>query len=214
MRFLAAIALLCLVPLAAEAKQSPYPKVTRFNGDRYAAQAQMGADVARAVQAKRHQKARKLAPVVRQRWKHVPIPAPRPGAAAPLTVLKGMKREAIEAMPTRMLAGVVAPLAAKARQIVADCGSKVISGVRHTYVAGTGGRLSLHASGRAVDVTDNPGCIYGHLRGWPGGYSTDYHARGIKHVHISFAPHGPEWGKRFAHYRGSHRHRHRHHRRA
>lgn len=207
MRIFAVIALLCLVPLTAEAKQSPFPPVTQFNGDRYAAQAQMGADVARAVQAKR--KARKSPPVSRKRWKHVPIPAPRPiaepGAVAPLSVAGGMKREAVEAMPARMLAGVVAPLAAKARQIVADCGSKVISGVRHTYIAGTGGRLSLHASGRAVDIKGNPACIAAHVRGWPGGASTDYAA--VNHTHISWAPNGPEWGRRFVH--GGHRHRHR-----
>jgi hypothetical protein len=94
------------------------------------------------------------------------------------------------------LSGIVRPLAAKAREIVASCGSRVISGVRHSYVAGT--RLvSLHASGRAVDISGNPKCIYRALVGSSGGYSTDY-AR-AKHVHISYAPGGREWGARFAH---------------
>jgi hypothetical protein len=57
--------------------------------------------------------------------------------------------------------------------------------------------ISLHASGRAVDISGNPKCIYRALAGWPGGYSTDY-AR-IRHVHISYAPGGREWGARFAH---------------
>jgi len=93
------------------------------------------------------------------------------------------------------LSGVSAPLAAKARQIVSACGSTVISGLRHTRVAGTG-RMSLHASGRAVDLRGNPACIYGHLAGWPGGYSTDYGR--VLHVHVSLG--GREDGIRFAHH--------------
>lgn len=92
------------------------------------------------------------------------------------------------------LAGVYAPLAAKAREIEEACGSRVISGVRHTRIAGSR-RWSLHASGRAVDMQGNPGCIYVHLRGWPGGYSTDYGR--VRHVHISLG--GREDGIRFAH---------------
>lgn len=96
------------------------------------------------------------------------------------------------------LSGVIAPLAAKTREISNACGSTVISARRHTRVAGTG-RMSLHASGRAVDMRGNPGCIYAHLTGWPGGYSTDYGR--VKHVHISLG--GSEDGLRFAH--GGHR---------
>lgn len=92
------------------------------------------------------------------------------------------------------LAGVYAPLAAKAREIEQACGSRVISGVRHTRVAGSR-RMSLHASGHAVDMAGNPGCIYAHLRGWSGGYSTDYGR--VRHVHISLG--GREDGVRFAH---------------
>lgn len=92
------------------------------------------------------------------------------------------------------LAGVYAPLAAKAREIQASCGASVISGVRHTRVRGTG-RWSLHASGHAVDMRGNPSCIYAHLRGWQGGYSTDYGR--VEHVHISLG--GREDGLRFAH---------------
>ena len=97
--------------------------------------------------------------------------------------------------PAGILRGVAPEMAAKAREIVSACGSRVISGVRHTRVAGTR-RMSLHASGRAVDMAGNPGCIYARLRGWPGGYSTDY-AR-VRHVHIS-GPGGREDGLRFAH---------------
>lgn len=93
-----------------------------------------------------------------------------------------------------MLAGVYAPLAAKAQEIASACGSRVISGLRHTRVAGTR-KWSLHASGHAVDMAGNPGCIYVHLKGWPGGYSVDYGR--VRHVHISLG--GREDGVRFAH---------------
>jgi len=95
-----------------------------------------------------------------------------------------------------MLHGIVTPLAAKAREIEADCGSRVISGYRHTRIAGTE-VWSLHALGRAVDMQGNPGCIYAHLRDWPGGVSIDYSR--VRHVHFSYAPDGMEWGARFAH---------------
>jgi hypothetical protein len=99
-----------------------------------------------------------------------------------------------------MLSGVYGPLADKAREIEGSCGSRVISGRRHTRVAGTR-RWSLHASGHAVDMAGNPGCIYAHLRGFAGGYSTDYGR--VKHVHISLG--GREDGARFAHYSGRRR---------
>lgn len=96
------------------------------------------------------------------------------------------------------LSGIVAPLAAKVAEIQGACGSTVISAVRHTRVRGSG-RISLHASGRAVDMQGNPKCIYAQLQGWPGGYSVDYGR--VRHVHISFSPNGREWGSRFAHWR-------------
>jgi hypothetical protein len=99
------------------------------------------------------------------------------------------------------IAAIVAPLAAKVSEIQATCGSKVVSGLRHTYIAGTH-RMSLHASGKAVDMSGNPSCIYAHLTGWQGGYSTDY--RRMRHVHLSYDPDGHrEWGLRFIH--GRHR---------
>jgi hypothetical protein len=94
------------------------------------------------------------------------------------------------------LAGVTPVLAAKARQIVASCGSTIVSAVSRR------GIRSNHPSGRAVDLRGNPGCVYAQLKGWPGGYSTDYAAAG--HVHISYNPGGQEWGLRFAH--GKHGH--------
>jgi hypothetical protein len=92
---------------AAFARPSPYPPVTQFNGDRYPATAQMGADVARAVKAKTGAKprvrylypTRKRPPVSRQKWRAVPVPAPRPLASdayrveAPLSVGEGVRRE-------------------------------------------------------------------------------------------------------------------------
>ena len=108
-----------------------------------------------------------------------------------------------------ILAGIVAPLAAKATEIVSDCGARVISGVRHTFVAGTH-RMSLHAFGRAVDISGPPSCILAHLRGWPGGYSTDY--RAVRHTHVSYEPGGREWGARFAHHHRTRRVAHRRYR--
>ncbi len=97
------------------------------------------------------------------------------------------------------MAGVVGPLAAKAQQIVATCGSRVVSAVRRGSRI-RGGHQSNHASGRAVDLQGNPRCIYAMLRGWPGGVSTDYgSAPGGAHVHVSYSPGGMEWGLRFAH---------------
>lgn len=98
--------------------------------------------------------------------------------------------------------GLVAPLAAKVAEITSTCGSHVISAVRHTFIAGTR-HISLHASGKAADVTGNPSCIYAELRGWPGGYSVDYGR--MRHVHISYDNLTfREWGARFRH-GGGHR---------
>jgi hypothetical protein len=103
----------------------------------------------------------------------------------------------------RGMASLHGQLAAKAQEIVASCGSTVISGSRPGARIAGSGHASLHASGRAVDIRGNPHCIYSHLQGWPGGYSVDYGS--VQHVHISLG--GFEDGIRFSHY-GSHR-RHR-----
>ena len=106
-----------------------------------------------------------------------------------------------------MLSSVIPALAAKAHEITAACGARVISGFRpHAVVAGTN-RTSLHASGHAVDIQGNPGCIYSHLHGFRGGYSVDYSA--VQHVHVSLG--GREDGARFVH-GGGHRHSYRRHR--
>lgn len=122
--------------------------------------------------------------------------------AKPQNLFHGFARELARALPSRSLAGVVPTLAAKAQELVTACGSRVISGKRQTYVAGTR-RISLHASGRAVDMGGNPSCMYALLRRWPGGVSVDY-AR-VRHVHISYSPKGREWGARFAHRGGTKR---------
>lgn len=93
-------------------------------------------------------------------------------------------------------------LAAKVDEIRVYCGSRVVSAVRHTYVNGTH-KISCHASGQAVDMSNNPHCIYAHLLDWPGGYSTDYARMG--HVHISIC--AREMHVHFAH---GNRHRSRH----
>lgn len=101
MRFLA-VALFCLVSFTAEAKQSPYPPVTQFNGDRYGG-AQLGPEVARSVKAKQGAKAHQRAPVSRKRWRHVPVPAPRPIASeayrvevVPVSLGEGARRVAAQ----------------------------------------------------------------------------------------------------------------------
>lgn len=95
-------------------------------------------------------------------------------------------------------AGLVGPLQAKLASIQAACpGTHAISGVRHTRIAGTR-RMSLHSQGKAVDVRGPYGCIYGQLKGWSGGYSTD--AGRVQHIHISYDDGGGrEMGLRFAH---------------
>lgn len=104
--------------------------------------------------------------------------------------------------------GLVPQLAAKVAQISQGCGSTLISGVRHTRVAGTR-HWSQHTNGTAADMSGNPHCIYASLEGWSGGYSTDYGSVG--HVHISIG--GREAGLRFTHHRHRSAHRNRHHQR-
>lgn len=95
------------------------------------------------------------------------------------------------------MAGVVPALTAKVAQIRSACpGAHVISTIRHSRIRGSG-RLSLHATGEAVDMRGNPTCVYAQLRDWPGGYSTDYGR--ARHIHISLAANGREAGLRFAH---------------
>jgi hypothetical protein len=76
--------------VSAHARPSPYPPVTQYDGDRISArQAQMGADVVRAVRIKRARyshPARKRPPVSRKGWRHVPMPAPRTLAYEPYKV--------------------------------------------------------------------------------------------------------------------------------
>jgi hypothetical protein len=98
--------------------------------------------------------------------------------------------------------GIEGTLAAKAHEIVASCGSTIISGFRPGARIAGSGHVSMHASGRAVDIKGNPGCIYSHLHGWPGGYSVDYGS--VQHVHVSLG--GFEDGVRFSHHGSGHRH--------
>jgi hypothetical protein len=116
-----------------------------------------------------------------------------------------VEREAPQPASTSV-AGIVPALAAKVAQIQSACpGAHVISSIRHTRIRGSG-RLSLHATGEAVDMRGNPSCVYAQLRDWPGGYSTDYGR--AQHIHISLAANGREAGLRFSHGGGrGHRHR-------
>jgi hypothetical protein len=100
---------------------------------------------------------------------------------------------------------VTPTLADKAREIMRECGSVVVSAVSPR------GNRSNHPIGRAVDLRGNPKCIYVKLKGWPGGVSTDYaSAPGGPHVHVSYNPGGQEWGLRFAHRRAPQRARYAH----
>lgn len=111
------------------------------------------------------------------------------------------------------LAGFPGPLIDKAHEIIEACASRIISAFRPGAVVAGTHRLSNHALKKAVDIAGDPKCIYAHLHGWPGGYSTDYGS--VHHVHISYN-HDKEWGCRFAHNGGGHHARqyaHRHHHR-
>lgn len=101
------------------------------------------------------------------------------------------------------LARIVEPLKSKIEEIVRECGAIVVS------TDCRGGVTPNHREHRAVDINmpgrQGPACIYAHLKGWPGGVSTDYWtAPGVRHVHVSYNRKF-EWGLRFAH-NGGHRH--------
>lgn len=202
MRAIAALSLCLVAVTSAQAKPTRHDK-PEFIGDRWAnvqtAHGPLAGEVANAAKGKSKAKRRRA-----------PKQKDKPGVVDPLpkraNILRRFADETINNVRSRTLSGVVGPLASKAREIESICGSRVISAVRHTYIRGTGGRLSLHASGRAVDIAGNPSCIYAQLRGWPGGVSVDYGR--VRHVHVSYAPNGAEWGARFRHYRGGKRHRH------
>ena len=95
------------------------------------------------------------------------------------------------------LKGVTPVLVEKVLEIQKACGSKVVSTIDRRP------NKSNHPKGKAVDMVGNPSCIYAQLKGWKGGYSTDYGR--VKHVHISYNPGGQEWGLKFAHGYGKHR---------
>jgi hypothetical protein len=125
---------------------------------------------------------------------------------ASATPTASIERESVAPRGSVSMSGIVPALAAKVAQIQSACpGAHVISGVRHTRIRGSG-RMSLHATGEAVDMRGNPSCVYAQLRDWSGGYSTDYGR--VKHIHISLSANGREAGLRFTHGGGkSHRHR-------
>jgi hypothetical protein len=118
--------------------------------------------------------------------------------------LRGVRSIDIEMKRMRVRPGQRVPttsltttLAGKVSEIRSVCGARVVSAVRHTMIAGTR-RLSLHASGKAVDMAGDSACIYRQLAGWPGGYTTDYSR--VRHVHISLdIAGGREMGLRFRH---------------
>jgi hypothetical protein len=142
--------------------------------------------------AKAHQRGREIV-----QFRH-----PRFGAHLGKTRISHFHRWQHEQAHSVGVAGIDGTLAAKAHEIVANCGSTIISGFRPgARIAGTR-HASMHASGRAVDIKGNPGCIYSHLHGWPGGYSVDYGS--VQHVHVSLG--GFEDGVRFSHHSSHHHH--------
>jgi hypothetical protein len=118
------------------------------------------------------------------------------------------------------VSSLVSALQSKVSEIISACGARLVSSYRPgAHVAGTS-HASLHSTypARAADLSGNPSCIYSHLHGWQGGYSTDYGR--VRHVHISYSPPGSgylagrEWHARFAHFGGGyHRYTRRHHHR-
>ena len=118
----------------------------------------------------------------------------------PVSVVRNIPRKInravakVASITTRAVNGLVSPLASKVAEIQSACGSKLISGVRHTKIRGTN-TTSLHSYGRAADMQGNPSCIWAHLKNWEGGASNDYSR--VNHYHISYG--GFEHGKRFAH---------------
>jgi len=118
------------------------------------------------------------------------------------------------------LSDLTPTLSKKVSEIMSACGARLISGYRPGARIAGSGHPSLHSvyPSRAADLAGNPHCIYAHLQGWPGGYSSDYGR--VRHVHISYSPPGSgylagrEWHARFAHYGGGdHRFTQRRHRR-
>ncbi len=179
--FVAALALACLYATPAEARRSA-DLSREFTGDRYSGGAP-AVDTQRAVKRtakKTYRKAKR---------------STRLAARTPTGYAKHIARTA-----SRDLTGFPEPLVIKVRELERECGSKVVSGYRPGARIGRSGVMSNHARRKAVDMSGNPACMYAHLKGWPGGVSTDYHsAPGGKHVHISYNPGGMEWGVRFAH---------------
>ena len=122
-----------------------------------------------------------------------------PPKAAPATRTQDASAACPRIGGSTSLARIVEPLKAKAEEIIAVCGSRVLSSDCR------GGVTPNHRNHRAVDLKGNPRCMYALLKDWPGGVSTDYgSAPGTAHVHVSYCPPGSckgayEWGLRFAH---------------
>lgn len=105
-------------------------------------------------------------------------------------------------------AGLPGPLLAAIASVQRACpGFRVISAHRPNARVRGPGRRSLHAVGRAADIAGgNYACAYRVLAGFPGGVSTD--PGRVRHIHLSYAPGGQEWGARFRHYRPARKRRH------
>ena len=118
-----------------------------------------------------------------------------PEVAAPSKIHHHVRQHRARHHSTARVVGALASLDAKVRELGADCGARVISGYRPGARVAGSGRVSEHAYDHARDLRGDYACIYRHLAGWPGGYSTD--PGRVGHVHVSLG--GPEDGRRFAH---------------
>lgn len=102
-------------------------------------------------------------------------------------------------LPGVSMKGAPAALQDWMRKVAAACpGFKAISVCRPGARVAGSGRISLHASCRAVDFqVRDYACAQAVLKGFPGGLSTDPYR--VKHLHASWSPGGREWKARFAH---------------
>ncbi len=163
---LLAIIFLCLLPSVAAAKPSRYPPVTPFDGDKYASHAQLSRDVTRAIrcpppacQRGRASKAKHLYRT-KPRQKGAPVPRPRPGTVAPLTMAEGVTREVGRAF-------------IRGRLI---CAANVGQELARRGIKGTGSRLAKSYLGWGRASPPVPGAVAVFNRGGRGGHVAIVHS--------------------------------------
>lgn len=128
-----------------------------------------------------------------------PLASIPPPGASDIKGTLGTYREHIGRLPGVSLAGVPSDLVGWLDKVAGQCkGYKNISACRPGARVRGSGRLSLHASCRAVDFqVAEPSCAQKVMAKFPGGMSNDYYK--VAHFHVSWAKGSGEWGSRFAH---------------